>query len=314
MPPTKSTAKNSFSRMRQGMTETALEHDFLTVKEVAALLRVTERKVYDLAASGRVPCSKATGKLLFPEGELRAWIAAAQTGPDQSPRGLQRPPVILGSHDPLLDWAIRHSGSGLATIFDASLDGLRRFQSGEGIAAGVHLQEPDGTWNRAAVRSALQGGNVALIHWATRARGFVVRAEHAHLVHDIKALAKLRIAPRQSEAGSELLLRKVLLEHGVDLTTVRFIEQSRSEQDAMLSVLQGQADVAFGLQALAEPFGLAFGEVTQERYDIVIDRKAWFDPPLRQLFEFTRSAAFVRHVANMPGVDTSGLGDVVWNA
>jgi len=32
--------------------------------------------------------------------------------------------VVLGSHDPLLDWAVRQSGSGLATYFDGSLDGL----------------------------------------------------------------------------------------------------------------------------------------------------------------------------------------------
>jgi excisionase family DNA binding protein len=38
---------------------------YLTTKELAELLRIKERKVYDLAASGAVPCSKAMGKLLF---------------------------------------------------------------------------------------------------------------------------------------------------------------------------------------------------------------------------------------------------------
>ena len=41
------------------------EHEYLTVRELAALLRLKERKIYDLAASGKVPCSRATGKLLF---------------------------------------------------------------------------------------------------------------------------------------------------------------------------------------------------------------------------------------------------------
>ena len=174
--------------------------------------------------------------------------------------------------------------------------------------------QPDGSWNKAAVQNACKGQNVALVHWARRARGFVVRAEHAHLLGDVAALAELRIAPRQSEAGSELLLRKVLVENGVDLTKVAFIEQSRSEQDAMLSVLQGQADVAFGLQALAEPFGLAFGEVVRESFDLVVDRKAWFDGPLQALFDFAQGDAFARHVGQMSGVDASGLGQVVWNA
>ena len=110
------------------------------------------------------------------------------------------------------------------------------------------------------------------------------------------------------------MLRRVLIENGVDLNAVAFIERSRSEQDAMLSVLQGQADVAFGLQALAEPFGLSFQEVVNERYDIVIDRKAWFDPQLKSLFDFTKSDVFARQVANMPGVSVAELGQVVWNS
>ena len=289
--------------------------DFLTVKEVAALLRVTERKVYDLASSEQVPCSKATGKLLFPEAELRAWIASAQTGPVGSATGgVPRPPVMLGSHDPLLDWAIRQSGSGLATIFDASLDGLRRFQSGEGVAAGMHLQGSDGSWNRAAAAEALTGQNVALVRWVKRARGFVVRPEHAQYLGDIEALARLRVAGRQSEAGSEVLLRRVLADAGVNLSNVAFIAPSRSEQDAMLSVLQGQADVAFGLQSLAEPFGMRFGPVVDEVYDIIVDRKAWFDAPLQNLFDFARTNEFADHVRRMPGVDAEGLGQVVWNA
>ncbi|MEL6480914.1 MAG: helix-turn-helix domain-containing protein, partial [Pseudomonadota bacterium] len=35
--------------------------DFLTTKELATLLRVKERRVYDLAAAGEVPCSRVTG-------------------------------------------------------------------------------------------------------------------------------------------------------------------------------------------------------------------------------------------------------------
>ena len=297
------------------MPDPVISNDYLTVKEVAALLRVTERKVYDLASSGQVPCSKATGKLLFPEAQLRQWIAAAQTGPETSSSfaGL-RPQVLLGSHDPLLDWAIRQSDSGLATIFDASLDGLRRFQRGEGVAAGLHLQHSDGSWNRTAVSDALSDQNVVLVRWCLRARGFAVRAEHANHLGDIQMLSKLRIAPRQTGSGSEVLLRKALRDAGVDIDAVEFVRPCKSEQDALLAVVQGEADVAFGLQSLAEPYGLIFRSVVTEPYDIVLDRKAWFDPPLRVLFEFARSDEFAGHVRLMPGTSTEELGRVIWNA
>ena len=40
---------------------------FLTTKELAQLLRLGERKIYDLAANGDIPCVRAVGKLLFPK-------------------------------------------------------------------------------------------------------------------------------------------------------------------------------------------------------------------------------------------------------
>ena len=86
---------------------------YLTTKEVAALLRVRERKVYDLAAAGGIPHRRITGKLLFPRAEILAWIEGG--GDTASP---ERPEVLTGSHDPLLDWAVRESGSGLATLWN----------------------------------------------------------------------------------------------------------------------------------------------------------------------------------------------------
>ena len=295
------------------MTETSERPDFLTVRELAALLRVTERKVYDLAATGQVPCNKATGKLLFPEAEVRAWIDASRTGPAaQTARA--RLSVILGSHDPLLEWAVRHSGSGLATIFDASLDGLRRFQAGEGVAAGMHVHEADGDWNRNTVGAALEGTNAALIRWSRRQRGFVVRPEVEREMRDVSDSARLRIAPRQSEAGAEVLMREVMTDAGIDPDELTYAAPCRSEQEAVLAVLQGEADAAFGLEMLAAPFGLAFLPVVEEPFDLLVDRAAWFDTPLQSLFAFARSDAFREHAGRMAGVDVSDLGKVIWNA
>ncbi|MEE9589560.1 MAG: helix-turn-helix domain-containing protein, partial [Hyphomicrobiaceae bacterium] len=116
--------------------------EYLTTKELAELLRIKERKVYDLAATGEIPCSRAMGKLLFPRAAVEAWLASASSGLDRAGEVQSRPNVFLGSHDPLLDWALRESGCGLATYFDGSLDGLERFAAGEGIASGLHIYEP----------------------------------------------------------------------------------------------------------------------------------------------------------------------------
>ncbi len=42
-----------------------------TTAEAAAYLRLKERKIYEMVAEGAVPCTKVTGRWLFPKGRAR---------------------------------------------------------------------------------------------------------------------------------------------------------------------------------------------------------------------------------------------------
>src|SRR3972149_5250444 len=100
-------------------------NEYLTTAETARYLRLGERKLYELVAQGRIPCTKATGKWLFPKSALDRWLAAGFWFPDgrvASPA----PAIVAGSHDPLLEWALRESGSGLALLAPGSRGGRRR--------------------------------------------------------------------------------------------------------------------------------------------------------------------------------------------
>ena len=46
-----------------------------TTAEAAAYLRLKERKIYEMVAEGTVPCTKVTGRWLFPKAELDHWLA-----------------------------------------------------------------------------------------------------------------------------------------------------------------------------------------------------------------------------------------------
>src|ERR1700761_2696629 len=98
-------------------------NDLLTTDEAATYLRLSERKLYELVANAAVPCSKVTGRWLFPKAALDRWVA------DGLPAGVARPeppPIIGGSQDPLLELALRQSGCGLAILNEGSQGGLRR--------------------------------------------------------------------------------------------------------------------------------------------------------------------------------------------
>jgi len=293
------------------MADTQHPHEFLTVRELAELLRIKERKVYDLASSGQVPCSRATGKLLFPADQVRAWIERTKSGATAPAR---RPDIFLGSHDPLLDWALRESRSGFATMFDSSLDGLRRFAAGEGAAAGLHVREADGGWNVATAKASVASQDAVLVRWVSRTRGLVVRPDLKDKVTGPKQLEGLHVARRQPEAGAEVLFRHILSEHGVDEARLTATAPCRSEQDVVLAVQQGDADVAFGMEAVAQPYGLAFVPLIEERFDLLVDRRAWFEPPMQALMAFVRTEAFRDRAGRLAGYEVADLGQVVWNA
>src|SRR5262245_45543587 len=87
-------------------------HELLTTEEAAAYLRLSERKLYELVARSAVPCTKVTGKWLFPKAALSRWLAAGLIAPGVL-AAVTAPPIVGGSQDPLLEWAVRTGGSQL---------------------------------------------------------------------------------------------------------------------------------------------------------------------------------------------------------
>ena len=285
--------------------------EYLTVRELAELLRIKERKVYDLAASGQVPVSRATGKLLFPEAEVRAWIDGHLTRPSAT---VDRPKVMLGSFDPLLEWAIRQSQCGLASLLDGSSDGLERFAAAEGLAAGIHIHDANSDdWNIVAV-SDVRDQDAVLLAWAKRMRGLVMRPELQGQVNTVEDLRGRTVAARQRTSGTEVLLSHLLDSAGIAPSSVTFTEPVRSERDAVMAVVESEADVTFGLEALARPFGLPFVPLVEERFDLLVDRRAFFESAMQGLMTFTRTRAFQDKARILGGYDIADLGKVRWNA
>lgn len=280
--------------------------DYLTTKEVADLLRVKERKVYDLAAAGEIPHRRITGKLLFPRAEIRDWI---EGGRDSA--AANRPAVLTGSHDPLLDWAARESGAGLAILVNGSFDGLKCYAEGRAALTGLHIPEPDG-WNLRAVGASGLTGCV-LIAWAVRSRGLLLASGLRDEVRKFADLKGRRIILRQPGAGAAALFETLLSDSGMSAADVETVGAlARTESDAAASVAAGEADAALGIECMARQFHLPFLPLTQERFDLLIDRRAYFTDPVQGLLAYARTTAFREKAASMGGYDVSDLGSVRW--
>lgn len=290
----------------------------MNTREVAEYLRIKERKVYDLVRKKKVPCTRVTGKWLFPKHLIDLWLTEGSEFPELARNiGRPAPAVVVGSHDPLLEWAIRESGCELAMMAGGSLDGLQRLVAGDAVVCGLHVLDADsGSYNQAVVTEACTGLDVVLIEWSWRDQGLVLAPDNPLAINSITDLRdkNARVIGRQDEAGSQMLLVHLLLEVGVKLDEIDFLaEPARSETDLGFAVLEGKADAGLAVATVAHNYRLDFLQLHRERYDLLVRRRDYFEAPVQKLLAFTRSDAFAARAAEMSGYDCSGLGRVAYN-
>lgn len=290
--------------------------EMMDTHQVALYLRVKERKVYELLKERRIPCTRVTGKWLFPKVEIDAWLKRNSTA--ATPRAGSAAMVVAGSHDPLLEWCLRELDGGLAMLPGSSSDGLARLAAGEAALAGIHLLDAEsGEYNLPQVRQALGDHNVVLIEWGWRRQGLVVAAGNPLGIETVADLvrSKARVVMRQEGAGSRVLFERLLAESALspDAITVARVPV-RSETDVGLAILDGTADAGLAVESVANSLKLGFVPLQKERFDLAIDRQAYFQPPVQALLAFTRTAEFAARAEALGGYDISGIGSIRWNA
>ena len=285
--------------------------EYLTTKEVAELLRIKERKVYDLAAEQQIPCTRATGKLLFSRHAIDQWLSTHSSGVEQE--GQHTPALFCGSHDPLLEWAIRESRCGIPTLFDGSVDGINRVLNGEAGISALHVYAPEsGEWNAPVVQKQLKSESVVLVRWVVRQRGILTRSDTD--VTRVKDFANHRVVTRQAGSGSQLLLEHLLKKESLAEADLNQALTARSENDLALAIAEGKADCGLGLASLALQHSLEFTPLIDEHLDLLVDRRFWFEPPMQEFIGFCQSQVFTDYVESLHGYSCNSLFDVCVNA
>jgi putative molybdopterin biosynthesis protein len=293
------------------------KYEYLTTAEAADYLRLGERKLYELVAEARIPCTKATGKWLFPKALLDQWLAAGLSQTDQL-SALPAPPIVAGSHDPLLEWALRESNSELALLAEGSESGLRRLRIHEAIIAGIHLHNlkgEDADANVAAITNDSTLVDAVLIGWAKREQGIVVAHGNPLSIRTMEDIAtkRAKLAQRQAGAGAQALLLRLAKLGGVEFESLTRGISARTGDDLALAVREGRADCGIATRAVAVTRGLDFIPLVWERFDLVMHRRDYFEPGPQALFAFTRTSAFSSRAAALGGYDITEVGRVLFN-
>lgn len=289
--------------------------DLLTTEEAADYLRLSERKLYELVAGGALPCTKVTGRWLFPKVALDRWLASGLV----TPAGMTlspRPPLVGGSQDPLLDWVLRDSGCGLASLPEGSEAGLRRLSRGEVTAAAIHLHRLDGddeTANIEAVAQAPGLHDAVVIAFCRREQGLVIAPGNPLKLTDIAGVAKARarLAQRPAGAGAQLLLLAILARAGIKPDTLALVKPvCPTGPDLAQAIRSGRADCGIASRSVAHAAGLGFVPLLWERFDLVLRQRDYFLPGPQALFDHIRRPTFRAQAAELQGYDVADAGAV----
>ena len=286
--------------------------DLLTTDEAATYLRLSERKLYELVANGAVPCSKITGRWLFPKAALDRWVSAGLL--TTAAMAQPAPPIVGGSHDPLLEWALRESGSGLASLPEGSETGLRRLARGEVMAAAIHLHRldsDDDSANTNFVANAPGLHDAVVIVFARREQGLLVAPGNPLKLSDIASVAagRARIALRPNGAGAQLLLLALVARAGLTFEALNTIKPPcPTGPDIAQAVRTQRADCGIATRAVALSAGLDFIPLTWERFDLALRQRDYFMTGPQALFGFLRTPTFRERAAELSGYDVSETG------
>ena len=291
--------------------------ELLTTGEAAGYLRLKERKLYELVADRQIPCTKVTGKWLFSRADLDRWLLSGMA----RPHGVipaEPPPIVGGSHDPLLQWALSESRAGLAILPEGSDTGYRRFLKGEVIAAAIHfhdVEEPTRDANLEVVRKEATLYDAVLVGFAEREQGLIVapgnplglgRLRDAHT-------QELTIAVRPEGAGAQQLLIALLKQDGLSIGDFSRTVLAPTGPDIAQAIRSGRAACGIATRAVASAAGVGFVPLCMEHFDLLIRQRDYFRAPLQALLKLLADPRFAGRADELGGFDVSGAGSIRWS-
>lgn len=289
--------------------------DLLTTDEAAAYLRLSERKLYEMVAEEAIPCTKLTGRWLFPRDALDAWLRSSLVWP----KGVVAealPAIFGGTHDPLIEWALRESASGLAFLPEGSEPGLDRLARGEIMMAGIHFHNEDGddeAANIEALRARRDLHDAVLIGFARREQGLIVATDNPLGLTSVESLvsAGARVALRPRGAGAHMLLERLLSAAGTSLAALARAEGvARTGHDIAHAIRRGTADCGVASRAVAVTAGLDFVPLAWERLDLALRQRSYFSDEVQRLIRFFGNDALAMRARELEGYDLTELGAV----
>ncbi len=293
-------------------------NEFLNTKELAKYIGINEKKVYFMAKAGKLPCTRVTGKWVFPKRLIDEWIEENSRGITSSKKTEQFL-LAAGSDDPSLGilrelYAARETSASIFFATSGSSGGLAALRDGVADIALSHLLDPEtGEYNLPFVRRTIASG-VALVPLFHRELGLLLGAGNPLGLRTLADLGRpgVRMINRQAGSGTRHYIDQQFSNLGIAAKRIKGYDVAvATHLEVGLKILRAEADVGIASGTAAQLLGLDFIPLTRERFDIVIPKARFFSPGVQALLEIVGSRDFRSRVEALGGYDTSDSGRMI---
>lgn len=303
-----------------------MSDQLMNTKEVAEYLDIHEKQVYALIKSGRIPCTKVTGKWIFPKKFIDEWIEQnAKEGLKQArKKSSQISGAVLaaGSNDPVLDMLLvatkkSHPDFYIFSANTGSTEGLKALNSGVTDIALSHLYDAEsGKYNIPYLGKYLPTINPVVVNLFKRDIGFLFNKEIAGAVKGFENLTEenIRFINRQEGSGIRLLLDYYLAKEGISSEKIKgYKNEVYTHFEVGLAIISGEANVGIASTAISKLLGLSFLPITSEYFDMIMDQSTYFQPGVQAFIETLKSGDFRSRVEKIGGYNFEDSGKILYS-
>lgn len=282
-----------------------MSSELMNTKEVAKYLDIHEKQVYLLIKAGKIPCTRVTGKWIFPVKLIDEWIqTSAQDGLQQARRRVNQIEGALlasGSNDPVLDMLLTamkkdHPAFNFFSANTGSVSGLEALNTGLTDIAFSHLYDPEtGDYNTPYLKKYCPDHQPVVVNLFYRQIGFLTAKSKSKIFDGWESLTHkgLRFVNRQRGSGIRILLDYELKNRKIAGSDIPGYENEvYTHFEVGLSLVSGDGDVGIASAAVAKILDLNFQPLASERFDMILDKDTFFQPAIQSFIETLQSDQF----------------------
>jgi len=284
--------------------------DYLTTKEVAKYLKLNDKKVYSLVASGQLPGARISGKWLFPKHMIDQWVEKKAAYPLH---GLMRAVlsdmlIIQGSDDWLFSRAAAkfqaENEVPVASATVGSLAGLSAIGADRAHLAGFHVENSQ-------VRQ--QMGNrkgCYLFNLLQRSQGIIFDRKKNPDISGMDVIAERghSFAVRQALSGTYHLVERLCRAKGIEPGQLNRVGPYSTHLELALAIRKGEAKAGVGIQVAADMCGLDFIPLASEPFKLAVPVSFASHPQVSHFLDFIIGELKDIASKGMPGYGFTDLG------